>query len=340
MNFAFFGVKIFCGYSRHKAEITLFSVTLNDKIEESKKNMKTTRKIFLLGAILAFTGGLFWGGSGVFGQFLFDFKGATSMFLIPIRLLLGGSLMLVYFFIKYGKKTFSVWKNKKDALLLAAYGIFGLGMCQFTYFQTIEWSNAGTACVIQYLGPSLIIIWTCFSLKRKPRTTEIVAVICAMVGIFLIATHGNPSNLVLSPKALCMGLLSAVAVAMYTLLPVKLLDRYSAPLILAWGMLIGGIVLAAVFRPWNYSMQVDFLSMGSFAYLIIVGTIMSFTLYTEAVKIIGGVSASLFSCIEPVSATVLTVIFMGTSFAPMDLVGFVFVLSTIFISAIKPKSAS
>lgn len=296
--------------------------------------MDKSRKTFLIGAVFAFAGGLFWGGSGVFAQFLFDYKGTTSRFLIPVRLFLGGALMLLYFFAKDGKKTLDIWKDKKNALILIAYGILGLGMCQYSYFQTIEWSNAGTACVIQYLGPSLIIIWTCLSKKKKPKLTEVIAVICAMIGIFLIATHGNPSSLVLSPRALVMGLLSAVAVALYTLLPVKLLENYSAPLVLAWGMLIGGIVLSIIFKPWNYSMQVDLASMGAFVYLMLIGTIMSFTLYTQAVKLIGGVHTSLFSCIEPVSATVLTVLFMGTSFAPMDLVGFVFVLSTIFISAI------
>ncbi|MDO4459797.1 MAG: DMT family transporter [Clostridia bacterium] len=296
--------------------------------------MTKQRKTFLLGGLLAFLGGLFWGGSGVFGQYLFAYKEVTSMFLIPIRLLLGGAIMLVFFFIKDGRKTMEIWKNKKDAWLLVAYGVFGLGMCQFTYFQTIEWSNAGTACVIQYLGPSIIVVWTCLSMRRKPKLTEVIAVLCATVGIYIIATHGNPQNLVLSPKALIMGLLSAVAVAMYTLLPVKLLKKYSAPIILAWGMLVGGIVLSLIFRPWNYGMIIDMPSIGSLTYLIIIGTIGSFTLYTQSVKLIGGVKASLFSCIEPVSATVLAVLFMGTAFAPLDIVGFIFVLSTIFISAI------
>ena len=47
-------------------------------------------------------------------------------------------------------------------------------------------------------------------------------------------------TLVLSRRALIMGLLSAFAVVVYTVQPVELLKQYEAPMILAWGMLIGG----------------------------------------------------------------------------------------------------
>lgn len=71
------------------------------------------------------------------------------------------------------------------------------------------------------------------------------------MGVFLIATHGNPTTLALSGRALLMGLASAVAVALYTLEPARLQKKYDTPLILAWGMTIGGIALTLISHPWT-----------------------------------------------------------------------------------------
>ena len=72
---------------------------------------------------------------------------------------------------------------------------------------------------------------------RKKK--EVLGVTLAVTGIFLIATHGNPTSLALSQKALIMGLISAVSVVIYTIKPARLQAQFDTPLVLAWGMLIG-----------------------------------------------------------------------------------------------------
>lgn len=284
--------------------------------------------------IFAILGGIFWGVSGVCGQFLFQNKEVTARWLVPVRLSTAGFFLLCYFMIRSRKKAMEVWKDKRNAQDIIIYGLAGLMFCQFSYFQTIEWSNAGTATVIQYLGPALIVVYVCVSTRRKPERKEIISVILALDGIFLIATHGNPGTLVLSRRALIMGLLSAVSVVIYTVQPGRLLKQFDAPLILAWGMLIGGIVLSAVFQPWRHMPVVDGEMLTVLFYIILFGTMTGFSLYMHSVKLIGSVKASLFACVEPVAATVLAAVWMKVDFAPVDLLGFVMIIATIFILAI------
>lgn len=287
--------------------------------------------------VYAILGGILWGVSGACGQFLFQNKEVTARWLVPVRLFTAGFLLLCYFMIRDRKKAVSVWKNRKDAGDIVIYGLAGLMFCQFSYFQTIEWSNAGTATVIQYLGPALIVVYVCISTRRKPEWKEVISVILALSGIFLIATHGTPGTLVLSSRALIMGLLSAVSVVIYTVQPGRLLKRFDAPLILAWGMLAGGVALSAVFQPWRHMPVIDGETVRMLVYIILFGTMISFSLYLQSVKLIGSVKASLFACVEPVSATVLAAVWMKVSFAPIDLLGFVMIIATIFILAIPAK---
>ena len=295
------------------------------------------KKEVIFGTILTITGGILWGISGVCGQFLFQNKEVTASWLVPIRLVTAGLLLLLYYVIRDRGKVFDIWKTKRNRTDIIVYGLAGMMLCQYSYFQTIEWSNAGTATVIQYLGPALIVVWVCFRTKRLPQTKEVLGVILAVTGIFLIATHGNPTSLALSQKALVMGLLSAVSVVVYTIKPAGLQKQFATPLVLAWGMLIGGAVLMVVFRPWNYQVIFDRETFAAVAFIILFGTMAGFSMYLTGVKMIGSVKASLVSCVEPVASMVLTAVWMKVSFTTPDLIGTLFVIATIIILAVPTK---
>ena len=293
----------------------------------------------IFGTFLTIIGGILWGISGVCGQFLFQNKEVTASWLVPIRLVTAGVLLLCYYFIRDKEKALEIWQKKRNRVDIIVYGLAGMMLCQYSYFQTIEWSNAGTATVIQYLGPALIVIWVCFRTKRFPEKKEVLGVILAVTGIFLIATHGNPTTLALSQKALIMGLISAVSVVIYTVKPARLQKQFDTPLVLAWGMLIGGVVLMIVFRPWDYQVIFDGETFAALAFIIFFGTMAGFSMYLTGVKMIGSVKASLFSCVEPVASMVLTAVWMKVSFTTPDVIGTLFVIATIIILAIPSKKS-
>ena len=85
-------------------------------------------------------------------------------------------------------------------------------MTQYAYFYSIELSNAAVATVIQYTAPVLILVIICLKERRAPRLLEILALLCAMLGVFFLATHAQISALVISPKALFWCLVSTVCV--------------------------------------------------------------------------------------------------------------------------------
>ena len=303
-------------------------------MHENDKNKTTTKKETIIGTFLTIAGGILWGISGVCGQFLFQNKDVTASWLVPLRLVTAGFLLLCYYVIRDKGKTFDIWKTKRNRIDIIIYGLAGMMLCQYSYFQTIEWSNAGTATVIQYLGPALIVVWVCLQTKRLPEKKEVLGVILAVTGIFLIATHGNPTTLALSQKALIMGLISAVSVVIYTVKPARMQAEFDTPLILAWGMLIGGIALTIAFRPWNNKVIFDGETFTALAFIILFGTMAGFSMYMTGVKMIGSVKASLYSCVEPVASMVLTAVWMKVSFTTPDLIGTAFVIATIIILAI------
>ena len=291
------------------------------------------------GMLSTFVGGTLWGINGVMGSFLFLYKNITTNWLIPYRLVFAGLLLLGYLYYKQGPKIFDILKNPKDLLQIVLFGLIGMLGTQYTYFSAIQFSNAAIATVLTYFGPTLVLIYMCLREKRKPLKYEIVSICLSSFGVFLLATHGDITSLQISFKALVWGILSALSVVFYTVQPESLLKKYGASIVVAWGMMIGGIFIAFVTKPWNINVTFDFITFLVLMLIIVFGTIIAFILYLTGVNIIGPTKASIIACIEPVAATICAILFLGVTFDFLDVIGFLCIISTIFIVAYFDKKA-
>lgn len=289
----------------------------------------------LRGTLLTLMGGTMWGFAGTCGQYLLQTKGLTSNFLVPIRLTLAGLILLIYCIARTGRRAFDVMVHDTKGILI--FAVFGMTLCQYTYFSAIAVSNAGTATVLQYTGPVIILAYMSLRKRTMPRKIELIAIALALFGTFLLATHGKPGEMALSSEALFWGLLSAVAQAVYTIQPGRMLEKYGSPAVTAWGMLAGGVMLMAVFRPWTMGVHIDLLTAGAILMTVLVGSVFAFTAFMEGVRCVGPKKGSLYASIEPVSAAVFSCLLMGARFELMDLAGFACILSTIFLLAMDKK---
>ncbi|WP_326983666.1 EamA family transporter [Chryseobacterium sp. MYb264] len=291
----------------------------------------------LKGFLLAVLAALLWGVSGTFGQFLFQQRGINIEWLITMRMLISGFCLLL--FAKFGEKQnlFEIWKNKKNAMQLIIFSIAGMLAVQYTYFAAIKHSNAATATVLQYSGPVIIAIYLAFKNKKLPVFLEMIAIILAVAGTVLLVTHGNLSSLSISLTALLFGIASAVALAIYTLQPVKLLSKYKPSLIIGWGMFCGGFAFSFVKAPWVVDGIWDVQTYWYTIFIVIFGTLVPFYAYLQAVQIIGGQKTSLLASLEPLSATILAVLWLNVSFTTIDWIGSIFIISTVFLLSKKAK---
>ncbi len=299
--------------------------------------MKEKENQQMKGILLTLLGGILWGFCGSCGQFLFQYKEVTSGWLVPFRLTLAGFLILVLLGCKDRGNVLKVWREREGRRDILIFSIFGMMLCQYSYFTTIQYSNAGTATVLQYTGPALILVYLCLKERKRPKAYELAALFCSMFGTFILATHGNVSELAIPAKALLWGMLSAVTLVIYTLQPARLMRKYSTLLTLGWGMLLGGLVLMLLKHPWTLHPVIDYQTVLAMTFIVLFGTICAFYFYLTGVKLVGASSASMLACIEPVAATVISVVWLKVRFLPVDLLGFVFVLSTVLIISWNQK---
>ena len=294
----------------------------------------------IIGIILTLLGSTLWGVSGTSVQFVGNFRNMNLEWLLTMRLITAGLLTVLYGWIRQGNAVFNVFRNWRDTLGLVIFGVFGMALCQYTYFRSIVIAGAGIATVLQYLAPSMIIIYLLVRYGKRPSTGEIISVILALAGTICLMGNNGFSFESFRSDVLFWGLLSAVGVAVYSVSPVRLLATYGTIPIVGFGMLLSGFVAAVLFQqPHSYVTWDVWTVVGCFN-VVFLGTIVSFNAYLEGVKRIGAVSGSILSSIEPISAAFFGWALLGNQFNWVGILGMAMIIATVIIIALEKRGQS
>lgn len=301
------------------------------------KKMEKTKDKRTVGICYTLAGGMCWGLSGCFGQYLFQEKGITAEWLVTVRLVLAGILLILLGLLLTKKKMGDVWKESADKKRLLIFAIGGMLTCQYTYFAAIQHSNAGTATVLQSLAPVIILGIVCMKEKRLPRKLETGAIFCALFGVFLLSTHGDIHSMSITILALLFGLGAAASAAAYNLLSGDLLRKYGVYAVVGYAMFIAGLAMVILVRPWRYAVVYDMETILATAGVVVIGTAVAFSLYLKGVSLVGPFMGSLLGMVEPITAVIVSLVFLGAAFQMMDLAGFVLILGTVVALSLRSK---
>ena len=286
-----------------------------------------------IGMGLAIMGALFWGLSGTSVQFLENAKHLNVEWLLEVRLLLAGLLTILLSYIQDGIRIFDIFKNPKDFGKLLIFGLLGIALAQYSYFKAIAISGVGVATVLQYVAPTLLIIYLFLRYFKKPTPAEFCCVLLALTGTICIVSQEGLDISTINGDALFWGLISAASICVYTLQPIELLKKYSTTSIVGFAMFICGILSLAMFQQIDSEAIWDGMTWVGLFTIIILGTVVSFNAYIEGVRRIGAVKGSILSSLEPISAALFGWALLGNEFTLVGIFGMICIIATVFIIA-------
>lgn len=305
------------------------SAMIKTRLRSKKFNYFKGLSMVLLGAVL-------WGVSGTAAQVLFQRYGFNPGWLVTVRMSVAGLLLLVGILMKSGlKQTISVWTDKRDALKLILFGIIGLLGVQYSYFSAIRYGNAATGTMLQYMGPIFITVYIALRQRRVPGVLQLAAVFLALAGAFLLVTNGSLHSFSVSPLAVFWGLVSAITLAFYSLYPQNLLQKYGSANIVGWAMLIGGIGMSFITPPWSFTGHSSIAAWWLVGFVVLFGTLVAFYVYISSLNYVSAAEASVLSCGEPLSASILAVTALHVHMGWASMLGGLCVLVTVTLLAGK-----
>ncbi|HAC3243821.1 TPA_asm: EamA family transporter [Listeria monocytogenes] len=292
--------------------------------------MSTTLK----GTLITLIAGIAWGLSGVSGQYLMV-HGFSAIGLTNLRLLFSGIVLIILSYVADKEKFWAFVKDKSSYLPLLVFAFLGLLLTQLTYLEAIAETNAGTATVLQYLCPVGILAYTCVKDRVAPTLSEVVSMLLAIGGTFLIATHGQLNHLAINPKGLAWGLISAFAYALYIILPIQLIQKWGSMLVIGIGMLIPGLVMIPFTGRRLFHGQYSMDNLMGLVGLVMIGTIFAYTAFLKGTSLVGAVKGSLLASFEPISAVFFAFVIMKEHFFMVDVIGMSMILLAVLLISLK-----
>ncbi|MBO1578549.1 DMT family transporter [Bacillus sp. XF8] len=298
----------------------------------------------LKGIIMVITGASLWGLSGTAAQQLFQQENVSTEWLVTIRLLISGSILL--FFSSFGSKkseVLGIWKQKGEANKMILFGLLGMLAVQYTYFASIKEGNAAVATLLQYLAPIFITVYLIFKWNIRPTKIDFISIALSLIGTFFLLTNGSIDNLAVSTPAIIWGILSGLSLAFYSLYSKELLEKWSSSVIVGWGMIIGGVGVTVL----HFLSTNKFILLSGMKYLqpnnlflitfvVIFGTLIAFYLYLDSIRYLTPKETTLFGCTEPLAAIISSIFILHVPFQSFQLLGALCVIVMVLVLSQKP----
>ncbi|MCZ8538864.1 MULTISPECIES: DMT family transporter [Psychrobacillus] len=279
------------------------------------------------GILLIVLGSILWGASGPMMEWVLNNTSLSVSFFLTVRLITAGICILLFLLIT-GQRVFLIWKDISWLKQLVVFGVLGMLGVQYTFVAAIEASNASIATLLQFLGPVYIILFLSWKNKIFPPKYQVIGIIGTLIGLFLLLTNANVSILLISREALLWGLAVGIAFSIYTVYPARLMKEWGVLVVVGWGMLIGGVVLAFVTQIWKTDEWVHLAAYPISIIVIIIiliGTI-AFILFLSSMKYITAVETSILSSIEPLTAMIISVFWFNQILGAWQYIGVVIML--------------
>lgn len=284
---------------------------------------------------IAFTllGGTLWGVNGTLSKVLMDAYAIDPLWLATVRELSACWLFLAAAHLRRPGSVVGALRDVRSLASIAVTGICCILFSQVAYLKAIQWTNSATATILQSLSVVIVMVFVCVSTRRAPRRRELCGLALALAGTYLVATGGDFGALRLPVQGLAWGMGCAVAATLLSIQPLRQIGRWGNFTVNGLAFLISGLVLAVAFRPWEHMPALDVWAVALIALSVVFGTFGAYALYLQGVKEVGSVRGSMLATSEPVMATVTSVVWLGATFAPAELVGFAMIILMVFLTA-------
>jgi drug/metabolite transporter (DMT)-like permease len=280
----------------------------------------------------------FWGLSGTAAQGLLQIFNFPVIGLLGVRLLSSGTILFAIFR--------PATPEKKEFFKLLPLALFGFLGSQLTYLVAIQYSNAATATLLQFLFLPIVAGYEALSgvIRWSRRWTLVIGL--SVVGTILLvgAVSDGSFQLLVTEIGLVSGLLAAVSAAFYSLSSRQIVREKGPWWLVTWGFLLAGAIcfpfgilsLSTYKLPPQLESSLDVIFLVLF--VIVFGTMLSYGLFLSGLRKLSATEVGVISSFEPIMAAVAAYVFLGVILSGIQYLGGALILTAVILIAFEARS--
>lgn len=289
----------------------------------------------LRGYFLIVAASVLWGTMGILAKFSYEY-GVQPATLIALRQIAGFTTLLVVL-VLFDRRSLKV--EKRDVALLLVLGVFAVSFQRVSYFYSISFTTATVAAILFYTYPVFVNVFAWFFLREKVAFGHLVAIVLTFLGVAFVVRVYDVAALRVNFVGILFGLACSLLFVLYFLLTKRLRSRYAGWTLTLYGDGIGALVLLPVVAV-SYSEVVVF---PVELWLLILAiawfpSLLAYVLYSSALKFVRASKGSVLSVIEPLSAAVLSMVFIGERLELLQTLGIAVALAGVVLLFRKSKA--
>ncbi len=272
--------------------------------------------------------GLFWGTSGLFVHALSPL-GFTAPQMIVMRGLVSALAMVVYALI-FNRGLFRITLQELFQFICSGFCMF---LTAVSYYISMQMSSVATAVILMYTAPVLVMIFSVLFLGESMTKAKFVSVVAMLIGCCLVS--GIVGGLKFHFLGVVFGLLAGVAYSSYNIFAKLQMRRKYNPVSASMYTFIFMAVFAlcfgepvTVFRlTFENPVQVLPLFIG----IGLTSGVIPYFLYTLSLKSLPVGTAASLAIVEPMSATVYSILFLHEPLSLPAVIGIIMILGAVFL---------
>jgi drug/metabolite transporter, DME family len=288
-------------------------------------------------------GALLWGTTGVAVRTIHDRSGLAAVPIGCYRLAIAAVALIVLFRGSGLGRLTVAWQRHRWSLILAGAG---LGVYQALYFVGVENVGVSVSTLVSIaVAPVVLTIAGAVVGRRWPAASSVGTVGCAVGGLALISL-ASASSSASAPHPI-LGILaslgSGLGYAGTTVVNRRLAADGDPLLLTAATSGIGALVLLPLAVPFGMALPADAIVNGWLVYIGIVSTVVAYGLFYAGLRSITSEVAGVLTLLEPLTATILAVVFLGEALTTLGWCGALLLLVAIaglYVRRPEPDAAA
>lgn len=269
-----------------------------------------------------------WGTSGLFVNVLAPF-GFSSLHMSAMRGGISFLCLLVFVLIK-DRSLMKIKLGDLFIVLLSGVSMFGAAS---SYYAAMQASSVSTAVVLMYTAPIYVLIYSVLFLSEKLTPVKMVSIVLMLIGCCLVS--GIIGGLKFSIAGILLGFLSGISYGAYNIFTKIAMRRKINPVTVTfYNFAVMFILATCVSNPAQLLSITSANPAETIPLIVGIGIFTGITpyfLYTLSLKEIPAGTASALGIIEPMAATIFSVLILKETLTLQPLMGIVLILGSVFL---------